>query len=221
MSRLFKIQIPFLTVVLCAAAIANDSVTWEKVHETGDGIVIFARSMAGSSIRELRATIVINAGPDIVWQAVMDRDTYRKSRKYIEVDTIFKTGNGTVWYNYQRVAPPMISKRDYTLRYESFTDPAKQSYRIEWRTANDHGPAPVRGVIRLDTCYGSFTLEPREKGGKTLITYLVRVDPGGQVPPWVANIANRMSIPDLLRDVRDQSGVYKEKRRLGGEDAGR
>jgi hypothetical protein len=133
----------------------------------------------------------------------MDRDTYKSVSKHVEVNTITKTAKESVWYIYQRFAFPMISKRDYTLRYESFEDPKAGSYRLVWAVANERGPAPQRGVVRVTRCGGHFTLRPHNDRHHTSLVYWLHMDPGGSVPAWIANIANRSSVPDLVRAVRD------------------
>ncbi len=201
-------------VAVCAAGPAGDS--WKKTGETRDGIVIHTRVMPGSRVRELRANCIMEAAPMHVWQAVLDRETYRDSAKYVKIDRVFRTENEDVWYNYQLLEAPMLDRRDYTLRYESRRDPGRMQYRLDWRAVNDFGPAPGKGVVRLAVCDGSFEIEPREGGKKAFVTYWVCVDPGGQVPAWAANLANRSSLPDFLRAVRKQS--YKFRDRAGQAD---
>jgi hypothetical protein len=201
-------------LVLCWAAASTAAVSgeepWEKTNQTGDGITIYVRAASRPGIKEYRATITMDARPRNVWQAVMDRDTYRESNKNVVVDKVFRTANENVWYNYQLVAVPLMSRRDYTLRYEIFKDPGTMRYRLVWAIANEQGPAREEGVIRLALCDGSVTIEPQESGKKALVTYWVLLDPGGSVPAWAANAANRASVPDFLRKLRDQSYLYRD-----------
>lgn len=194
------------------AAFAEDtgSGQWKKIGETRDGIVIQSRMMAGSRVHELMANCVMDASPRHVWQAVLDKETYKDSSKYVKIDRVFRTDNEDIWYNYQLLEAPLLNRRDYTLRYESRRDPARMQYRLVWRAVSDVGPAPEKGVVRLSVCDGSFIIEPLEGGAKSSITYWVCVDPGGQVPAWAANMANRSSLPDFLRIVRKQSYKFRD-----------
>lgn len=197
-------------VAACAAGPGPDS--WKKISETRDGIVIHARAVPGSRVRELMANCVMDAAPQHVWQAVLDKETYRDSSKYVKIDRVFRTGDEDIWYNYQLLEAPMLDRRDYTLRYESYRDTARMQYRLVWRAVNNYGPvpAPEKGVVRLAVCDGSFTIEPLDGGKKSSITYWVCVDPGGQVPAWAADMANRSSLPDFLRTVRKQSYKFRD-----------
>jgi hypothetical protein len=209
-------------IIMCgmAAATAQDPNpdAWKKTNETKDGIVIYARMALNSGIKELKANCVMDAPPLNVWQAVMDKDTYKDSSKYVVVDKVYRTNNENIWYNYQLVATPMFAKRDYTLRYESYKDPGKMFYRLVWRTAKDYGPPQGKGVVRLLVCDGSFIIEPYEGGKKSFITYWVCVDPGGLVPTWAANLVNRSGLPDFLRTVRKQSFVFRDKQKNSGTE---
>ena len=44
---------------------------------------------------------VIDAAPALVWQALMDRDTYKGVSKHVKRNVITKTAKESVWYNYQ------------------------------------------------------------------------------------------------------------------------
>lgn len=210
-----------LIVVLygAAAVLAGEQSAdeWKKINETRDGITIYTRIVPGSPIREVKSTYLIGSPPLNVWQALLDKETYRESNKYVEVDTVFRTTNPNIWYNYQKVAPPLMGKRDYTLRYESMNRPEKNLYRLVWAAAKDFGPPPEKGVLRLSVCDGWFTIEPRDNGTKSYITYWLCFDPGGKVPPWAANLANRSSVPDFLRKVRDRSFFWRDRQNGGGK----
>ncbi|MBN2160725.1 MAG: hypothetical protein JW807_15150 [Spirochaetes bacterium] len=210
-----------LIVVFCSAAAipAEDRSPdeWKKINQTKDGIVIYTRIVTDSPIREVKSTYTIESPPRNVWQALLDKETYRDSNKYVEVDTVYRTANENVWYNYQKVAPPLMKKRDYTLRYESMNRPEKMQYKLVWAVAGDFGPPPEKGVLRLSVCDGWFTIEPRDGGKRSFITYWLCFDPGGQVPPWAANLANRSSVPDFLRKIRDRSFFWRDQQNSGGK----
>jgi len=197
-------------LVLCALLCASPGhAQWSKVKQTKDGIAIYTRESPNARVKEVKAETVIDAAPEQVWQSLMDPGTYKSVSKHVEVNTITKTAKESVWYIYQRFAFPMLSKRDYTLRYESFANASAGSYRLVWGVANDRGPAPQRGVVRVTRCGGYFILQPHGDREHTSLVYWLHMDPGGSVPAWIANIANRSSVPDLVRAVRD--GALKRR----------
>ncbi len=202
----------FIILFMAVAAAAGEQAPdqWNLANKTKDGIIIYSRTMPGSNIREYRATIAIDTVPGYVWRAVMDKETYKHLPSYVVVDEIYRTGNDDVWYNYQVVAPPLMSRRDYTLRYRSFMDPGKKRYLLLWAAAVEYGPPPTTDIIRLTRCDGSLAVDPDDSGRKAVITYRLCLDPGGSVPAWVVNIANRSSVPGFLRAIRDRSYEYRD-----------
>jgi hypothetical protein len=207
-ARYFQPTTRFLIVfcLLYAFSLAGAaSNTWKLDTETGDNIIIYTRSVPESGIREIKATCRISACPLNVYRAAMDRSTYENISRYIEVNEIMPSPRPEEWYNYQRLNFPVISKRDYTLRYNAVEDHGKSTFRIVWEIANEKGPPPMEGVVRIKICYGSMSIEPGEKEGTAQITYLLYTDPAGSIPAWIVNIANRKSIPKMLRAIRDQS----------------
>jgi len=56
------------------------------------------------------------------------------------------------------------------------------------------------GVVRISTCEGYWSLE-RLSPASTRVIYWLYTDPGGSIPAWIANKANKTSVPDLMRAV--------------------
>jgi len=57
-----------------------------------------------------------------------------------------------------------------------------------------------RGVVRINVNDGFWKLEPSD--GKTHATYYLYTDPGGAVPKFVANFANRTAVPNVFKAIR-------------------
>jgi len=184
---------------------------WIKKAETKDGIIVHARPVPGSDIREVKATCRISAAPLNVYKVAMDPATYEDISEYIETTQIIPSGEKDTWYIYQRLDLPLINDRDYTLRYMSIEHPEKLTYQIRWQAATNKGPAPIKDVIRVSICDGSITILPENNGTSTTITYALHTDPGGYIPDWLVNIANQRSIPRLLRAIKDRSVPARKK----------
>lgn len=192
-------------MLICLAVLASGN--WELANET-DGIKIFTRAKDGSSVREVKAMGEIDAPADRVFKVIGDYDHYTEFMPYMrESKVIAREGKTTFIYGY--VAPPVVSNRDYTLKMvdESIGGDSPM-YKVSWTPANDKGPPPRGGTVRLTINTGSWTLEPTEDG-KTYATYYLYTDPGGSIPTFLVNKANRDSLPDLVKAVRKR---VKDKR---------
>jgi len=207
-----------LCVSLCLAVFIALGFTSVKAGDGGDGwtvansdnnLTVYTRPHDGSSIRECKAIGTINAEPIVVKRVIDDTAEYPKFMPYVvETKTISQTADGRV--GYQRISPPMVGDRDYTVRVkcESKACPGGMTYCNRWEAANDLGPAEIKGVTRVKVTQGSWLLEPAG-AGKTRATYTIYSDSGGGIPSMLLNSANKTAIPKLFEAVRKQATLEK------------
>ncbi|MHB8877950.1 MAG: START domain-containing protein [Myxococcaceae bacterium] len=193
---------PILAVVLFAAP-PNPN-PWNEV-KNDDGIRVLARDVQGSNIREVKAETVIEAPAETVWAVVNDQPHYTEFMPYLVEAEVFPADAGpNSRYEYQLIDPPVVSRRDYTLVATLAANPGEGKYRRSWTAANDKGPRPKDGVVRVSICEGYWQVERlTEKTAR--VTYWLYTDPGGAIPSWMANKANTTSVPNLIRAVRNRS----------------
>jgi len=204
-----------LLLLLAGAAAAKDT-AWEKVAQTGDGIAVYLRELPGTTIREARASLRIAAPPRIVLDAACDPKSFRKALKYVERQRHYWIGHPDVWYTYQLLDYPVVTKRDYVLRYERTLDPAREIYRLSWSTSAEKGPPPREDAIRVTLATGEIDIAPVDGGDASLLVFRLRADPGGDIPGWVINIANRLNLPDIVREIRD-AAIRRARRCAQGD----
>lgn len=173
---------------------------WERVGET-DGVQVWSREVPGGRVREVKAETSSTASPAQLLAVLQDVEHYREFMPHVvETRVLEKLDDGH--YEYQRIDPPVASMRDYTVKVSVKTGADGTLERV-WSEANDKGPPPREGAVRLTVNRGSWKLQP--KAGGTLVTYHVYIDPGGSVPGWLANKANRKSVPELLTAVKKRA----------------
>jgi len=200
-----RLSIPLaavLLLLLCFAAVTEDN-PWEKVAETDDGITVYMRETPGTTVKEVQASLRIAAPPRIVLDAACDPKSFKKALKYVEQQRYYWIGDPDVWFTYQLLDYPVVTMRDYVIRYERTLDPAKQVYRLSWSTSKEKGPPPREDAIRVTLATGGIDVVPEEKGARSLLKFRLLADPGGNIPGWVINIANRLNLPDIVREIRD------------------
>jgi hypothetical protein len=204
----------WLFAALLAPSRAADVGDGWALAERTDDLTIYVRPHEGSSLRECKAVGTINAEPIVVKRVLDDTAEYPKFMPYVtESRTISKSAEGRV--GYQRISPPIVGDRDYTVRVKFESCPCATggtTYCNRWEAANDLGPAEVKGVTRVKITKGSWLLEPIA-GGKTRATYTIYSDSGGGIPVFLLNSANKTAIPKLFDAVRKQAGLekYQEK----------
>jgi len=190
-----------LGILLLARLLTTGGSGWELQNET-DGVKVYTRSKADSEVREVQAQATIEGPAARVYKVLNDLDNYKDFMPYTrESKVVGREGKATFFYSC--IAAPIVANRDYTLRMtdQSNMDPTSGFYKISWDAANDKGPALKDGTVRIDVNKGHWLLEPTEDG-KTTATYYVYTNPGGAIPTWLINKANKDSVPDIFRAIR-------------------
>lgn len=164
-----------------------------------DGVEVHARSVPGSPVAEVKATMIVEATPARVFAVLLDSDRFVEFVPYVvEVRTVARD-SPSVWYVYQRISPPFVSDRDYTLRHESFEEPQSGRYELRWQAAGARGPPPREEVVRVNLCTGAYLVQGVDGGARTRLSYQLHTDPGGALPKWLVNASNSESVPALLQ----------------------
>ncbi len=187
-----------------SAACPRATTAWEQVANR-DGVVIYNRTRAGSSLKEFKSVGLMDSPPSAVYAVLNDAKSYPSFMPYSAEVRILKQTDGAI-VAYHRLALPLVDDRDYTLRSEhsKSSGPAGPVYHIHWEAANDLGPAQKPGVQRVKVCEGSWLLEPTG-AGTTRATYLIYSDTGGAIPALFANSASRVAIRKVFAAIRKEA----------------
>ncbi len=207
----------------CAAALlllfnvgagAADVVDGWTVVTKGDDLTTYSRPRKGSSLLEYKGVAMIDTATIVLKRVIDDTSEYPKFMPYVvETKTLFNDGQTRI--GYQRLSPPFVGDRDYTVRVKCENKPCTITggtiFCNRWQAANELGPAEKKGVTRVKVTEGSWLLEPT-KDGKTRATYTIFSDSGGGIPTMLLNKANKTAIPKLFEAVRKQAKLEKYSR---------
>jgi len=190
-------------VVVSLAARAEDG--WKQVKRESDGLVLDARNAKDTVFPELRVTTHTDASPERLQQVVWDRRTDGVEGRMIEKSvTLFDEGGDRLLYI--RLKPPVIGRRDYTIRYRALVDEGTGIRRVWFRLENESGPPPKDGVTRLRVVRGEWVFTPDPKGGTT-VSYTCVSDPAGDVPVWLASGEQQKVAEEMVREVLRRAAV--------------
>lgn len=216
--RIFSATAALLLAAATLAAIEpakpphGDGGGWTQVSQS-EQLTVFNRPRKDSSIQEVKAVGVIEAKPIVVKRVLDDTDEYPRFMPYvIEARVISRSRDMLV--GYQRLSPPLVSDRDYTMRVRTETRQTADGtcYCKRWEAANELGPVEIKGVARVKVNEGYWLLEPANGGQYTRATYCLFSDSGGSLPAAILNAANRTAIPKLFDCVRKQAKIEKYSR---------
>ncbi|MFL5356644.1 START domain-containing protein [Archangium sp.] len=197
--------LPTLSLLVLLTGAAEPA--WQQVTRD-DGIIVQARTPEGGSVSEVKATALVDAPPQDVWRVIRDYNNYTKTMPYTEESRVLASEqDGKVIVFHCLVNAPLVDKRDFIIRIVDDSDwkEGKGFLKTSWTVTTQGAPPEKEGVVRVKLNNGYWLLEPREEGKKTFVTYYLYTDPGGSLPKWIADRANKTSVPDVLRAVRKYS----------------
>ncbi len=188
-----------LTVVARVAARADDG--WHGMRER-DGITLERRAVDGSRFYEYRVRAHTTVSPavaiDRIWSGIGDeRSPTVKHRTVLR-----RSGDELVVYD--QVHAAVVSDRDVTIRIRRSSD-GHGGFDIAFESANELGPPPAAGYVRLPTVRGSWRIELAPDGGSN-IAYRCYSEPGGAIPAFLVRGAQQDSTLDEFERVLTRVG---------------
>jgi hypothetical protein len=194
--------------LLLMAGIAHadgDVGAWEQVSDK-DGIVVQRRSVSGSKLKEFLGRGVVDAPIGRVLAVI--RDANRRAEwmpscgdsHLVEEDVAART---QVAYHRTK-APWPVADRDSINRAEMIVEPQKHQVYLPFEAIPSTKVPPVKGVVRMPSMRGHWTLRPVDGGRKTDAEYQVFANPGGLLPDWLANLASKTLPRETIAGLRKQ-----------------
>jgi hypothetical protein len=181
---------------------------WDTVLD--GAVVVRVRDVSGSAAKEYWVETVLKAEVAHLEAALCDPDHFSGFMPHVkESRTLRRSGERSVVYT--RVEPPVGGSRDYVVEVDVLSRQASGGrFHQRWRALPDLLPARS-GVVRLRVNEGSWDIAPLPQG-LSQVTYRFRVDPGGWVPAFVSDLANKKAIPEVLRAVEREAQRRAERR---------
>jgi Polyketide cyclase / dehydrase and lipid transport len=178
----------------------------------GEGFVLLAEERGVKVYRrekrpgvELAAEGSFAATPDRVRRVLLDYPNHRRWQKHLKENRVLRRGDGFLDV-YERLDLPVLDDRDFTLHVTWGGDSDVPWMRFV--AANEHGPAPVRGVVRVTAHEGGWRLEPVSGGAGTHAVYRFYLDLAGSFPAWMGKGAAASDVPELFANITQQLPGY-------------
>ena len=169
---------------------------WRFERQARD-VELWQRAVPASAYPQLQARGRLPAAPVRVYRTISDYDRFAEFIPQVEYSHILRRQGRETWV-YQRLGlPGPLADRHYVLRIEDLP-----GHTIRWRLAEDEPlPAAAGRVLRPAAFTGSWELVAAGNGS-TEARYTVHVDPGGQLPRWLALPAMERYVIDVMAAVR-------------------
>jgi hypothetical protein len=171
---------------------------------------LFRLEQPGSDVVALRAEGRLHAPPWAVRAVLLEGWRSERISPYLVEHRVLHAegcrdgareiaGCQAVWA-YERYDPPVVGARDYVFRMEVASDRLEEGggFELRWELDESRG-APPEGATHMKRNTGAWTV--RAEGADTRFTYRIAADPGGGLPAWVVNMANRAQVPAVIAAV--------------------
>lgn len=155
---------------------------------------------------ELAATGKIGASPERVRRVLVDYPSHPRWQKHLKENKVLAFGPSSLDV-YQRLGLPVLDDRDFTLHVTWGND--ADLFWMRFAVANERGPAPVSGVVRVTQQEGGWRLEPAEGGKATQAVYRCYIDLAGSFPAWMGKGQATSDLPELFASITGQLPNYR------------
>lgn len=209
-------------LVALASATEARAEEWETVATAP--VLIKARSVPNSSVKEIWAQGEMSAPVQDVQAALLDVERFREFMPFVkESRLIGKPRPDGAHYVYTRLEfGPWVSSRDYVVKVEverSVAPDGSGEFRNRWVAEPDRIPSRANAV-RLRVNEGSWHVASRGPN-KSFAVYRFVVDPGGWIPAFAANAGNKQGVTDTFKAVEREAERRADVRRKQNESARR
>jgi len=154
---------------------------------------------------EFAAEARLPAPPEQVRRALLDYASHQKWQERLKENKIVARDADSLLV-YQRLELPVIDDRDYTLKATWGAE--GQILWMRFAAANERGPKPVSGVVRVTALEGGWRLEPEGDKG-TRAVYRFHIDVAGSVPSWLGKGQAKDNIIDFFIRLKRELPKYR------------
>lgn len=163
---------------------------------------LYSRPSRQSAFRVYRFESQVDASPDEACDAAMLYASSPERAAAGQHRTILSQAAGSILVH-THLDFPLVADREITTRIAKRRDEATGSCRLEWDDANDEGPPPVKGRVRIVASRGFWEFTPvSEESEAASMVYENYADLGGRIPGWLINSVMGSSIAGQVDDLR-------------------
>jgi len=195
-SMVLIVVIAFLGVWTAREVIALELSQNELQRLAKGEVIVYFKTVKGP-VKEGTAIGLIDVPPEIVFGVVTDNEKFEEFMPYMTQSDVERLKNGDI-INYQHLDFPFpIGDRYYKIHIKNTIESTNKGkiFKSTWTY--------VKGSGNIKDTYGTWILEGYGQG-KTLTAYIVCTDPGGWIPAWAKNMATEISLPEVIKRVRQR-----------------
>jgi hypothetical protein len=159
---------------------AQASENWTLLKNS-DGIRSYERPVPGTKLKEFMAVTVIDAGMEVVGEALRDVQTYPLWLTDCATAKVEKKYDRNSMVIYMALTPPVLKQRDLVLKDKALYDWDNGKANVTFTSTEEIKVPAKDGCVRLSNMKGAFTMEYLGRN-KTKFVYKLIVDPQVSFP---------------------------------------
>jgi len=228
---IFHIKIIVLIILILSSITAHADDNWNLIIDS-EGIQVFNKNIAGSEIKEFKATATIDAPIEVIFEVMtdvpagsfwMDNCIESKIIKYIDKFVISKNIFHSKNLVYHAIyAPFPVSNRDFIVEAEMKGDLIKRSMKIDIRAVIDSRIPDRIGYVRITELKGSWFFQHIDKNN-TSVVYQIKQNPSGNLPSSIVNYSNKnlpyKTILGLRKITKNEKYIESAKKGFWGNSS--
>ena len=178
----------FSTLLLLSSDSAPvQSDTWH-LKKFESGISIYTRDADNSKFKELKSVVVYKSSLSAIIALIDDFESYPQWVYKCGISKMIKKNSEEDLVHYQTVTAPWpVDNRDFVVHVQLQQDPVTKIVTQTATCIPDYLPK-VEGHVRITEFKAKWTLIPL-KNGNIEADYELLVNPGGNIPAWLVNLA--------------------------------
>ena len=171
----------------CFGASAQDD--WE-LRRRLDDMATYTRNRAGSSIKEVKLVMTVEASIDDINAVLNDADRQPEwVYRCVEGRDLGGDALAGGWHYYSRIDLPWpMDDRDLIARVEARPAEGNNGVYVSESVAAPERIEPVEECVRITDFDVRTEYRPLDGGRRTEVTYVLHSEPGGKVPAWLVNM---------------------------------
>lgn len=201
----YKIAFIILSVLKLNTSCSQEA--WQ-LKKAEDGIEVYTRKDENSSFKELKSVVILKTSLSSIVALLTDFESYPDWVYRCGTSRTVKRINDAEMIHYQEVTAPWpVDSRDFIVDMKVVQNPVTKVITISSTCLPDYIPR-IDDHVRITNFKASWTLMPKKDGNVELV-YQLLVDPGGNVPAWLVNLAVVEGPFETTMHLRDR--VKKDK----------
>ena len=168
-----------------------------------DNIKVYSCKVENSDFKIVRAEFELNATIDQYIATVLDVARYKEWHyRSINPRLLKKISKNELIYYTEVSAPWPVSNRDLVLNLKLDYDSTTKVLTVKLECLPDYLPT-VENVVRVPKSYSEMKFTSISKS-KLKVEYFIHVDPGGQIPAWIANMFSTQGPYETFKNLIDR-----------------